>query len=136
MFRSRWLKENALPPPQRQCLGCGQCCEAFGGHLHASARDLERWRAHGREDLLARASAIGWLWIDPATGTLEDRCPYLARTGPETARCGIYDLRPDICRDYPTIAHGRECLRGVFLGLIPPLVAGVERAAALLRIAD
>ncbi len=125
---SSWLRENALPEaqPQRVCLCCGQCCESFGGHLQASQRDLERWRELGREDLLRRVSSIGWIWINPDTGTLEDRCPFLRRTGPETQACAIHDVKPDICRDYPTLAHGRQCLRGVFLGLIGPILLAVE----------
>jgi Fe-S-cluster containining protein len=113
----RWLRlGEPRPPAERRCLGCGRCCEAFGGHLHASRADLERWRDLGREDLLRRVSAIGWMWIDPETGTLEERCPFLERTGPDEARCTIHEIKPDICRDYPTLAHGHHCLRGVFLG--------------------
>ena len=98
------------------CLRCGRCCDSFGGHLRASRRDLERWRALGREDLLARVEpATGWLWIDPATGRLEPACPFLERTGPDAARCAIQDVKPDLCRDYPTLAHGWRCPRGVFL---------------------
>lgn len=125
---SSWLRENALPEPRPQCLCCGECCESFGGHLHASERDLERWRALGRDDLLGRVSSIGWIWMNPVTGALEDECPFLTRTGPETQVCAIQDLKPDICRDYPTLAHGKQCLRGVFLGWIGPVVLAVEEA--------
>lgn len=107
--------EYTLPGPGKRCRSCGRCCEAFGGHLQASRADLERWRRLGREDLLRRVSPIGWIWIDPATGALEPSCPFLERTGPTTARCAIHEIKPDICRDYPTLAHGRRCLSGVFL---------------------
>jgi Fe-S-cluster containining protein len=107
--------ERARRDSGRGCLGCGRCCDSFGGHLQASEADLARWRALGRDDLLARVSAIGWIWIDPATGSLEERCPFLVRTGPDAATCAIHDVKPDICRHYPTLAHGRRCLRGVFL---------------------
>lgn len=107
--------EYMLPPPGKHCRGCGRCCEAFGGHLQASKADLERWRKLGREDLLRRVSPIGWLWIDPATGEFEPSCPFLERTDPEHAFCAIHDIKPDVCRDYPTLAHGRRCLSGVFL---------------------
>lgn len=102
--------------PSHQCLCCGQCCESFGGHLNASSADLDRWRRLGREDLLRRVSAIGWIWIDPETGLLERSCPFLQRTGPDRQVCAINDVKPDMCRDYPTLAHARRCLRGVFLG--------------------
>jgi Fe-S-cluster containining protein len=102
--------------PAPTCLQCGRCCEAFGGHLHASSADLARWRALGRDDLLSRVEPVSsWIWIDPATRRLEERCPFLVHEGPERALCAIQDVKPDICRDYPTLAHGRRCLRGVFL---------------------
>jgi Fe-S-cluster containining protein len=98
------------------CARCGTCCRAFGGHLHASRRDLERWRRLGRDDLLRRVSGIGWIWIDPAKGILERSCPFLEVLGPESTACAIEDVKPDMCRDYPTVAHGRRCPRGVFVG--------------------
>jgi Fe-S-cluster containining protein len=116
--------------PHHQCLCCGQCCEAFGGHLNASSVDLERWRRLGRDDLLRRVSAVGWIWIDPETGLLERSCPFLQRTGPDRQVCTINDLKPDICRDYPTLAHGRRCLRGVFLGWAALCAWSVDLALA------
>jgi Fe-S-cluster containining protein len=101
---------------RHQCLCCGRCCESFGGHLNASRADLARWRSLGRTDLLRRVSAIGWIWIDPETGLLEPSCPFLERVGPDRQICRINEVKPDMCRDYPTLAHGRQCLRGVFLG--------------------
>ncbi len=74
---ARRLLEFAFGPagaPARACLRCGRCCEAFGGHLNASRADLDRWRRLGREDLLRRVSAIGWIWIDPETGLVEKTC--------------------------------------------------------------
>lgn len=116
---ARRLLGFAFGPPataDRACLRCGRCCESFGGHLNASRADLARWRRLGREDLLRRVSAIGWIWIDPETGLLEKACPFLERVGPDRQICTINDVKPDMCRDYPTLAHGRRCLRGVFLG--------------------
>jgi Fe-S-cluster containining protein len=97
------------------CLRCGRCCEEFGGHLAASRGDRARWRSLGRSDLLSRVSAVGWIWIDPETGLLEPRCPFLRRVGPDRQLCAIEEVKPDMCRDYPTLAHGRRCQRGVFL---------------------
>lgn len=105
------------------CLCCGRCCELFGGHLHASKADVERWRKAGRTDLLRRVSSIGWIWMNPDTGRLEPSCPFLARAGRERTVCTIHEIKPDICRDYPTLAHGRRCLRGVFLAWVGVLVA-------------
>lgn len=100
---------------QAGCLQCGQCCEVFGWHLHASPRDLQRWRELGRDDLLSRTNRLGWIWVDPVTKTRLDHCPFIDRSDPEHVRCAIHEVKPDICRDYPTLAHSKRCLRGVFL---------------------
>lgn len=113
-----FLRQEATaksPPSGARCLECGGCCESFGGHLKASARDLDRWRKAGRSDLLARVNRLGWLWVDPVTKRAQAPCPFIVRIDRERARCAIYEQRPDICRDYPTLAHGKRCLRGVFL---------------------
>lgn len=109
----------AEAPTERGCLRCGACCEAFGAHLHASKADVERWTRLGREDLLRRVGRrSGWIWLDPETGSLEKTCPFLETVGPDARGCGIHDVKPDMCRDYPTLAHGRRCLRGVFLAAL------------------
>lgn len=107
------------------CLQCGQCCEEFGWHLVASSRDLERWRELGRDDLLSRTSQSGWIWVDPDTKARLDRCPFIDRSDPAQVRCAIHEVKPDICRDYPTLAHSKRCLRGAFLGWWPALCCGV-----------
>lgn len=130
----RWAgAPPARAPVERGCLRCGMCCEAFGSHLHASKADLERWTRLGREDLLRRVGPrTGWIWLDPETGTLEDACPFLRTIGPDTRVCGIHDVKPDMCRDYPTLAHARRCLRGVFLAwVLAPLLGPLLGAAAL-----
>ena len=96
-----------------ECRGCGMCCEACGDTLAAEGSDLARWRREGREDLLCRVGEGGALWIDPETGEDLDHCPFLVRTAPDEARCSIHDTKPDMCRAYPTIAHGFHCLRGI-----------------------
>ena len=112
-----WLGLQKEPHEERKtcCLMCGKCCEAFGAHLNASRSDLERWRLLGRHDILNRVIGAGWIWVDPDTKKPEERCPFLEQAGPDTAVCAIYDIRPDMCRDYPTLANGRRCLRGGFL---------------------
>jgi len=100
---------------EAHCLCCGQCCESFGGHLHASEHDKQRWQKEGRDDLLARVNRLGWIWVDPDTKERLDRCPFIQETPEQLKICVIQDTKPDICRDYPTLAHGKRCLRGVFL---------------------
>lgn len=99
------------------CACCGRCCEFFGGHLQASKRDIARWQREGREDLLSRVNQLGWIWVDPQTKKLTDPCPFIEKTPDNKGLCRIHDTKPDICRDYPTIAHGHRCLGGVFLKL-------------------
>lgn len=100
---------------QRGCLCCGECCKSFGGHLHVYDHDLERWQREGRDDLLSRVNRLGWIWVDPETMELEDRCPFITRINDKQSICAIQDTKPDICRAYPTLDRGRRCLRGVFL---------------------
>lgn len=106
---------NHQAPKSVGCACCGRCCTYFGGHLHASDHDLKRWRQQGREDLLSRVNLLGWIWVDPETGQMLDPCPFLEQADEQRWICSINDTKPDICRDYPTLAHGKRCLRGVFL---------------------
>lgn len=120
MFTSLWSKltgqkTTAPPPTTATCLMCGTCCKSFGGHLHASAADLRRWQELGREDILTRVGSYGFLWIDPISHRIAQECPFLAQLDEERWGCSIHEVKPDICRAYPTLAHARRCLRGVFL---------------------
>ena len=80
-----------------------------------TTHDLDRWRREGREDLLQRVNRLGWIWVDPVTKQLEESCPFIVKISDEKSVCAIQDTKPDICRDYPTLDHGKSCLRGVFL---------------------
>lgn len=114
-----WLQPGTSAPAaahkETRCLCCGKCCRYFGGHLHASKRDLERWKQQQRDDLLSRVNRLGWLWVDPVTKQLLDPCPFLEQADQQQWICSINDTKPDICRDYPTIAHEFRCLSGGFL---------------------
>jgi len=124
-----WLQSMTTGRKRQEtgCACCGECCAAFGGHLNASGTDLKRWRSQGSTDLLERVNRLGWIWVDPRTKQPEQSCPFIERTGPDTACCSIYETRPDICRDYPTLAHGRRCLRGVFLKIWIAVCCGAVR---------
>lgn len=119
MFKAlnQWLHTHthSEKPERTGCACCGQCCLYFGGHLHASDRDLARWKLEGRDDLLARVNRLGWIWVDPETKQLVDPCPFLQQLDEHLWGCSIYETRPDICKDYPTLAHGHRCLSGGFL---------------------
>jgi len=115
----QWLQSHFHQKQTEQtgCLCCGRCCESFGGHLHASAQDLDRWQHEGRKDLLSRVNRLGWIWVDPETKQLLDPCPFMKQLDERRKVCSINATKPDICRDYPTLAHGHRCLSGVFLKL-------------------
>lgn len=110
-------RDSAKQKQPRQCLMCGTCCKSFGGHLQASKRDLQRWTDLGREDILKWVGNNGWLWVDPESRHIIHRCPFLAPLDDKRFICSIHSVKPDICRDYPTLAHARRCLKGVFLQL-------------------
>ena len=97
------------------CLGCGECCRKFSWHLKASHADIQRWQRLGRKDLLSRVNRLGWIWVDPETKERLPMCPFLVETDPEHAHCSIHEIKPDICRAYPTLDQFRTCLRGTFL---------------------
>jgi Fe-S-cluster containining protein len=92
------------------CRRCGHCCltlvDAYRGCV--SDADLERWRAAGRNDLLARIETLDLgpgnrlhlAWMDPTTKEEVDRCPWLL-VGADGHACAIEALKPDHCRNFP-----------------------------------
>lgn len=98
---------------KQECACCGRCCESFGGHLTTSPHDLDRWRREGRDDLLCRTNRLGWIWVDPETKVPLDRCPFIVKIDEQRSGCAIQETKPDICRDYPTLAHGKRCVSGI-----------------------
>lgn len=96
------------------CLACGDCCRRFSWHLQASERDLQRWRSLGRSDILAHVHELGMLWFDPDTGQRLECCPFLEVLEDGRSICGIHEVKPDICRAYPTAEHNHTCLKGTF----------------------
>ena len=114
---NQWLHTHfkRRKPEKAGCACCGKCCLYFGGHLHASDRDRARWQREKRDDLLGRVNRLGWIWVDPETKQLVEPCPFLQKFDEQTWGCSINETKPDICRDYPTLAHGHRCLSGVFL---------------------
>lgn len=113
---TRWWKARSGRSNAGACRACGHCCDLYGGQLLSCRGDVERWRATGRDDLLALVGRLGWLWVDPATGRRLEKCPFLVRAGPNSATCGIHDTKPEMCRAYPTLWHERRCARGVVFG--------------------
>ncbi|PLX46198.1 MAG: hypothetical protein C0609_01075 [Deltaproteobacteria bacterium] len=95
------------------CLLCGTCCRAFGGHLRASRNDIKRWQEEKREDILKHVNRLGWLWLNPDTGSLLPKCPYIKEDGEDRFVCAIHETKPEICRAYPTLAHEKRCAAGI-----------------------
>lgn len=98
--------------PAFNCRGCGHCClslvDAYSGCV--SDADLQRWRQHGRDDLLewvvtlelGPTNRLHTAWIDPATGDDVVRCPWLLdRIDGSGYLCGIEPVKPEHCRNYP-----------------------------------
>jgi len=92
------------------CIRCGQCCKDVGYPKEASDADIARWKAAGREDILAwvgmkRCQGIRSahrIWIEPGTTRPAEICPWLRRQpGTHRFECAIHDLKPDTCRLYP-----------------------------------
>lgn len=110
-----WVSQkwNGREKRIKGCRSCGLCCKSFGGTLKASPSDIARWQRMGRDDLLAQTTELGWLWRDPETGNRGGACPYLKKTDDDRMICAIHDVKPDICRDYPTVHHWKRCVRGI-----------------------
>ena len=106
----RFARKRRVPAG---CRACGVCCEIYGNTLRVGKADIERWRAAGRIDLVLMVGEKGQIWMDPSTGKHLEDCPFLKREGLESAVCRIHELKPDICRGYPTRVHGFRCLRGI-----------------------
>ena len=92
------------------CRQCGQCCRALDYHRECSAEDYRRWQSLGRKDILQwvrrlpgpHGNAAYRIWVEPGTREPAAECPFL-HNEPGTDRyvCGIHDVKPEICRQYP-----------------------------------
>jgi len=87
------------------CQRCGHCCRILSFHAECDPEDLERWRAAGREDILAwvggGGAGPGMLWVRPGTGLLTEQCPWLFAEPDGRYTCTIHELKPELCRNYP-----------------------------------
>ena len=70
---------------------------------------MQRWKAAGRDDILAWVDPIAVgdervydIWVNPKTRDDVDRCPWLRKIrGSDRYICRIHDLKPEHCRKYP-----------------------------------
>ncbi len=76
------------------CMLCGACC--FDNRVVLDAEDLARFREGGRADLLKRTSRKAGLRLLPLLRNDGKPCVHLT-----DLKCSIYDVRPNMCRDFP-----------------------------------
>ncbi len=93
--------EGATTTLSLDCETCGACCVANAVVL--DDEDLARFRAGGREDLVARTRKRGGVRMLPLLRTKPKPCVHL-----NNLRCTIYEVRPNMCRDFP--AGTEQCL--------------------------
>jgi Fe-S-cluster containining protein len=70
--------------PKTECKQCGECCKIYVVKGIVKTKDaIEYATAHG-------------FTFDGDAMLVPSPCPHLASDG----KCGIYETRPQICRDY------------------------------------
>ena len=101
-------KRKGLTAAQKSelCQQCGRCCMAMtfeGGPVDEDALDQIRWmELHGmRIDYFKRGRSTIYYYTMPTA------CSQLRESGGRYS-CGIYDTRPQMCRDYEGWATGPE----------------------------
>ncbi len=109
------------------CLQCGKCCRAmtfFGGEVDDESRDEIRWmELHGLKiDYVQSEFSTDYYF------TIPKRCDALQERKTENGMteyvCGVYDTRPQMCRDYDGSMDGplgvADCLWRVEMGKAEP----------------
>jgi len=91
------------------CTDCGKCCLEGASRLQANDADIRRWQADAPHVIEHMEAGTGGLWVSPKTGKPTTRCPWI-RKKPlrDQYYCRIYDVRPDVCRRYPTSPEHAE----------------------------
>ncbi|WP_045859194.1 YkgJ family cysteine cluster protein [Teredinibacter purpureus] len=86
----------------KDCTQCGKCCIHYGGgDLAATPEEVEFWETFRPN--ISEYVANGRLWVDPNSGKVLDKCPWLEHDSTsEKYSCAIYYDRPEDCRHYPT----------------------------------
>jgi Fe-S-cluster containining protein len=94
-----------------ECRQCGRCCRNLDYHNELTAEDVDRWNTLGRKDILKWVGIFKtgeWekttyrIWITPGTRELTEICPFLKKVPTENRWiCGIHEVKPSICRNYP-----------------------------------
>ena len=92
------------------CRQCGDCCKFLDYHDALTAADVKQWQRMGRQDILERVgisrrvdgAPIYRIWVEPGSNQFSETCPFLKHLPSENRWiCGIHDVKPRICREYP-----------------------------------
>ena len=106
-----------MPPKGFECARCGNCCKVRDAYCTSGdPDDIKRWKAEGRNDILAWVEMISTgkdtvgydLWVDPETREDVDSCHWYDED-PATGGsiCLIQNTKPKHCREYPkSFSHG------------------------------
>ena len=105
------MKKTRLSAARKSelCLQCGKCCMEMtfsGGEVDEAARDEIRWmELHGLKVDYIRENGR-----QEYTFTIPRRCTALEEKQADDGRtlyaCGIYETRPQMCRDYDGSVDG------------------------------
>ncbi|MFK4766027.1 YkgJ family cysteine cluster protein [Desulfobaculum sp. SPO524] len=97
------------------CNECGLCCFTLDYRCSCTEEDRARWLAAGREDILEWVGDVledgEWLrdrlWVRPGTSLPAEQCPWMVTRPDGGYSCGIHDVKPQVCREYPgSVKHG------------------------------
>lgn len=106
--------ENVADPmtddaPVFHCTGCGKCCLEGAGWLPLVEEDIARLEGQAPHVLKyvtwegEPGARRGSLSSTIVTGRETTRCPFVRkRRGRPEYDCRIYEVRPQVCRRYPT----------------------------------
>lgn len=99
----------ADPKMEFHCTACGKCCLEGAGWLPVTETDIARWETEAPHVLKfvtwegEPGARRGSLSRSVVTGRETTRCPFVRkRRGRTEYYCRIYDVRPQVCRRYPT----------------------------------
>lgn len=102
-----WVKRDAafsgaVTVSDFHCERCAACCR--DNEVVIAEEDVDRFRTAGRPDLLRKTTRKQGVRFLPLLRTKDRSCVHLG----SDLRCGIYELRPNMCREFP--AGSEQCL--------------------------
>ena len=105
------MKKTRLTAKRKSelCLQCGKCCMSmtfFGGEVDDEARDEIYWmELHGLkiDYVKGRGLTEYYFTIPQRCNMLQDR---VGASGSTEYVCGVYETRPQMCRDYDGSVDG------------------------------